>query len=72
MVCDIFDIDDRYYAWNSLFMEVVNNHAPIKTRECKKEVPWMNAEIRELMRLKDQTHRIAIKSKYVSYFRLYK
>ena len=32
----------------------------------------MNTEIRELMRLRDQTHRIAIKSKDVSYIRLYK
>ena len=72
-VCDIFDdVDDLYYVWNSLFTDV-NDHAPLKTRRCKKrEVPWMNAEIRELMRLRDQTHCIAIKSKDVSYIQLYK
>ena len=43
-VCDIFDdVDDRYYVWNSLFTEVVNDHAPLKTRRCKKsEVPWIS------------------------------
>ena len=41
-VCDIFDdVDDRYYVWNSLFTEVVNDHAPLKTRRCIK------AEIRK-------------------------
>ena len=32
----------------------------------------MNTEIRKLMRLRDQTHHIAIESKDVNYIRLYK
>ena len=37
-VRDIFDdVDDQCYVWNRLFTEVVNDHAPLKTRRCKIE-----------------------------------
>ena len=51
-ICEIFnDINDCYYAWYTLFMEIANEHAPIRTKKCKKrQVPWMNLEIKELMR----------------------
>ena len=50
-VCDIFDdIDDIYWAQNSLFMPVVEKHAPLKTRVIHKpQAPYMNSELRKAM-----------------------
>ena len=70
LVCEVFDdVDDQYYAWHTLFMEVVNLHAPLKTKKCRKRlVPWMTPDIRELMRQRDKTHRIAIKERSEHHF----
>ena len=74
MVCEVFDdVDDQYHTWYTLFMEVANHHAPLKTRKCRKRmVPWMTPEIRELMRQRDKTHRIAVKERSEQHFQLYK
>ena len=50
-VCDIFDdIDDVYWAQNSLFMSVIEHHAPIKTKYVSKnQVPYMNSKLRKAM-----------------------
>ena len=73
-ICEIFnDINDCYYAWYTLFMEIANEHAPIRTKKCKKrQVPWMNLEIKELMRQRDLIRRTASKQKKEIYFKLYK
>ena len=73
-ICEIFnDIDDCYYAWYTLFMEIANEHAPIRTKKCKKrQVPWMNLEIKELMRQRDLIRHTASKQKKEIYFKLYK
>ena len=64
-ICEIFnDIKDCYYAWYTLFMEIANEHALIRTKKCKKrQVPWMNLEIRELMHQRDLSCHIASKQK---------
>ena len=74
LICTVFDdVDDQCYAWYTLFMEIADRHAPLKTKRYKKRrVPWMNAEIKELMWQCDQTHRIAIKTKDEQLFQLYK
>ena len=67
------DVDDQYHAWYTLFMDVVNLHAPLKTKKCRKRmIPWMTSEIRELMRQRDKTHRIATKTKSEVHFQLYR
>lgn len=50
-VMDIFDdIDDKYWFFNCLVSEVVNDHTPIKTRYVKgKGAPHMNRDLRRLM-----------------------
>ena len=48
-VSNIFDdIDDIYWAHNQMFLSVLNEHAPLKTKWIKKEqVPYMNSELRK-------------------------
>ena len=48
-ICDIFeDIDDTYWAQNQLFLSVLNQHAPLKTKcVTKNQVPYMNSELRK-------------------------
>ena len=49
-VCDIFDdIDDKYWAHNLLVNDVLDSHAPLKTRSVSKQVPYMNSLLRKCM-----------------------
>ena len=52
-VMDIFDdVNDTLWIWNQLTMQVVNEHAPIKTKTvtCQR-VPYMNGELRRAIML---------------------
>ena len=50
-VLDVFDdIDDKYWMYNALLLNVVDEHAPVKTRYLKgRGVPHMNSELKKLM-----------------------
>ena len=50
-IIDIFDdIDDKYSVYNSLLSDVVNEHAPLKTRYVNgNSAPHMNSELKKLM-----------------------
>ena len=52
-IVDCFDdIDDSLYAFNTLFNEVLDKHAPIrKVRIRGRPSPYMTDEIRELMKV---------------------
>ena len=47
IVCNVFDeIDDQYWAFSTMFMNVLNDHAPIKSRTVKgSKVPYMHAKL---------------------------
>ena len=47
-VCEVFDDPtDVYYAWNLLFTELCNEHAPLKQiKVCSNSLPWITKEIR--------------------------
>ena len=53
---DIFDdAEDKLFAFNSLFYDILDEHAPIKTMKlCGHPNPYVTNEIRELMRTRDQ------------------
>lgn len=53
---DIFDdAEDKLYAFNSLFHDILDEHAPIKTMKIRGRLnPYVTDEIRELMRTRDQ------------------
>ena len=50
-ILDVFDdINDKYWVYNSLISDVIDEHAPIKTRYIKgRSVPHMNSELRKAM-----------------------
>ena len=48
------DFDDRVYAFNCLFLEALNDHAPIKRIMIKsKPNPFISPEIKQLMNTRD-------------------
>ena len=61
-VFETFD-NDVVAAWNVLFLEILNKHAPVrKVRVRAKSLPWIDDELRVLLRQRDWLHRKAIKS----------
>ena len=60
-IVDCFDdIDDRVYALNTLFSEVLDKHAPIKKVKIRgRPSPYITDEIRELMKSRDRWRKIA-------------
>ena len=54
---DVFDdVNEKLDTWNSLFMSIVDQHAPIVTRRVKnkEENEWITPEILEQIRIRDQ------------------
>ena len=57
------DLDDVVEAWSRLFLEVLNQHAPVReVRVRAKSLPWIDDELRVLMRQRNWLHKKAIKS----------
>ena len=54
------DINDAASAWNSLFVDVANRHAPIKRLKTKGALkPWITNDLKELMAERDYAFKIA-------------
>ena len=57
------DINDAVVAWNNLFVDVANQHAPLKRiRSNHASKPWITNEIKELMAERDYALRVAKRS----------
>ena len=58
-IIEIFDdVDDTYWIWNELIMQIVNEHAPIKIKTIKgKRVPYMNGELRRSINVRNMMKR---------------
>ena len=57
------DFDDQVETFNALFTDILVDHAPLKRVKIKSRPnPVISAEIRQLMKTRDQWHRRAIKS----------
>ena len=57
------DINDAASAWNSLFVDVANRHAPIKRLKTKGALkPWITNDLKELMAERDYAFKIAKRS----------
>ena len=63
-VCEIFDdVDDQYDIYTKLLTDVLDDHAPIKTKMLRKpQVPYMNSRLR-----KEMYHRNRLKNAYFKY-----
>ena len=64
-VLDVFDDpEDKLNAFNLLFNNVLDEHAPIKTVKIRgRPNPFVTCEIRDLMRLRDHWKKVAQKNK---------
>ena len=58
-VTDSFDdIDDSYWLWNELTMQIVNSHAPIKFKTIKGKIfPCMNGELWKAINVRNMLKR---------------
>ena len=58
-VAEVFDeIDDSYWLCNQMIMEIVDKHAPIKSKTMKGfHVPYMNGELRRAINVKHMLKR---------------
>ena len=57
------DINDAVVAWNNLFIDVANQHTPLKrirTKHASK--PWITNDLKELMAERDYALRVAKRS----------
>ena len=56
-------MDEAWSIWHSLFMSIINFHAPIKTKRIRgTSLHWLDGEIIKLMRQRDRAHKIAKRS----------
>ena len=63
MVDFFYDIDFQVEAFNTLFLDVLNRHAPIKRIKIKSRPnPYVTLEIKQLMKTRDFWHKKAIKT----------
>jgi hypothetical protein len=64
----VSDLNDTVNTWCNKFSEIVDKHAPIKTRrvKCTSKSPWITLELTELMRERDyhQKHAHKANSEY--------
>ncbi|CAB4022194.1 Hypothetical predicted protein, partial [Paramuricea clavata] len=63
MVSCFDDLNDQVEAFNCLFLDVLDKHAPIKRIKIKSRPnPFITPEIRQLMKTRDKWHKTAIKT----------
>ena len=49
------DIDDKWNHWKSVLLNILDRHAPlVRCRVRSESLPWINADIRKLMRKRNQ------------------
>ena len=57
------DVDDAWYAWKSLFVNIINTHAPIRKFRAKSNpCHWHSEDIDQLKTIRDDYHSQAIDS----------
>ena len=57
------DLNDQVDAFNDLFLEALNDHAPVKMVKVKlKPNPFITLEIRQLMRTRDRWRKLAMET----------
>ena len=57
------DLNDAVSAWNTLFIDVANRHAPIKKLRTKCAIkPWITKELKDVMAERDYAYKVAKRS----------
>ena len=68
------NVDEMWECWKSLFIQVLDKHAPLKTKRVRKKgsVPWTNKDIKSKLFERDFLKRKAIKTNEASDWNRYK
>ena len=58
-MCEIFEnVNDSYWYCNTLLTNIIDDHAPVKTRKIKyNHVPYMNSELRKAINVRNMLRR---------------
>ncbi len=73
MVYQFGDPNLCWQVWKSLLLDALNRHAPLRHKRIRNDpVPWINPQIKELMRKRDYHKKKAIKYDSESQWELYK
>ena len=67
-------VDKMWDIWKTLFMKVLNKHAPIREKRVKNKpsVPWLTNTIKKQIRERDRLKLLAIRHKSENYWNAYK
>ena len=57
------DIDGKWASWKSLFLSIVDQHAPLVKVRVKSRCDWLTTDIRTLMRSRNYYHQEYLKSR---------
>jgi len=73
-ICNVFDdVDDAMWAYNVLLNDVVDVHAPVKSKILRKpQLPYMNGELRRAINVKAMLRRKFNKCRSIHTWSLYK
>lgn len=68
------DINDKVQFFNENVLQLLNTHAPTKTKIIKEKIycPWITENIKTLIRLRDRAHKKYLKSKSRPHLEYYK
>ena len=60
------DVDEQLNQFNSNFLRILDRNAPVKTIKVKhRQSPFVDNEIKELMKKRDRQHRVARQTKNI-------
>ena len=61
-VCRFYDPNVCWQAWKSLFLDILDRHAPVRRKRIRDtSVPWITSNVKRLMRNRDFHKKQAIK-----------
>ncbi len=67
------DPDDTLEGFNTLFLQVLEKHAPLRKYTVRsKRSPWLDSELRNLMKQRDDAKTVAVQSGLQSDWQIYK
>ena len=73
IVCRMIYDPNVWQAWKSLFLEILDRHAPIRCKRTRgTSVPWITSNVKRLMRSRDFHKKQAIKHASSAHWNMYK
>ena len=73
-ICEVFDsVDDKYWAFSSLYTDLLNTHAPLKTRMVRsKKIPYMHSDLMKAIYKRNQLKNLYFKNRTSNEWELYR